>query len=84
MPSRCNVPPAAKLKKPCVRRCQLQRFQTNPGAAQVLILLSALSTCDPGNILDSLKLAKQHRVRVSVVGLAAQVHICETLTQVRR
>ena len=60
------------------------RAHTNPGAAQVLILLSALSTCDPGNILDSLKLAKQHRVRVSVVGLAAQVHICETLTQVRR
>lgn len=84
MPLRCNVPPAAKLKTRCVRRCQLQRFQTNPRAAQVLILLSALSTCDPGNILDSLKLAKQHRVRVSVVGLAAQVHICETLTQVRR
>ncbi len=62
---------------------QLQPVQTNPGAAQVLILLSALSTCDPGNILDSLKLAKQHRVRVSVVGLSAQVHICETLTQVR-
>jgi len=49
---------------------------------QVLMLLSALSMVDPGNILDSLKTAKQHRVRVSVVGLAAQVHICETLTQV--
>ena len=47
------------------------------------MLLSTLSTCDPGNILDSLKTAKQHRVRVSVVGLAAQVHICETLTHVR-
>lgn len=46
------------------------------------MLLSALSTVDPGNILDSLKTAKQHRVRVSVVGLAAQVHICETLTKV--
>jgi Ssl1-like len=73
-----------QAQDPIWRPCPLLRAQANPGAAQVLILLSALSTCDPGNILDSLKLAKQHRARVSVVGLSAQVHICETLTQVRR
>ena len=87
MPSRCDLPTAAQCchaQNSIWRPCHLQRVCFNPGASQVLILLSALSTCDPGNILDSLKLAKQHRVRVSVVGLSAQVHICETLTQVRR
>lgn len=49
---------------------------------QALILFAGLSTCDPGNILDSAKTAKQHRVRVSVVGLAAEVHICRVITEV--
>ena len=50
---------------------------------QVLFLLAALSTCDPGNVMDAIAAAKQNRVRVSVVGLAAQVHICTTITEVR-
>lgn len=45
-------------------------------------MFAGLSTCDPGNILDSVKTAKQHRVRVSVVGLAAEVHICRVITDV--
>lgn len=49
---------------------------------QVLILFAGLSTCDPGNILDTVKVAKQQRVRVSVVGLAAEVHICRVITEV--
>lgn len=50
--------------------------------AQVLILFAALSTCDPGNVLDAVKAAKQSSVRVSVVGVAAEVHICKVFTQV--
>ena len=50
---------------------------------QVLILLAALSTCDPGNILDTIAAAKQAKVRVSVIGLAADVHICDKIAQVR-
>ena len=55
----------------------------SPPAAQVLIVFAALSTCDPGNVLDAVKAAKQHHVRVSVVGIAAEVHICRVLTQAR-
>mmetsp|Transcript_11153 Transcript_11153/g.33448 ORF Transcript_11153/g.33448 Transcript_11153/m.33448 type:complete len:453 (+) Transcript_11153:338-1696(+) len=51
------------------------------GHREVLILLSALSTVDPGDILVSIKAARQHRVRASVVGLSAQVHVCELLTK---
>ncbi len=46
------------------------------GHREVLVLLAALSSCDPGNILDSIKAAKSNKVRVSVVGLAAEVHVC--------
>ena len=46
------------------------------GYRETLILLVALSTCDPGNILDSIKAAKTAKVRISVVGLAAEVHVC--------
>jgi transcription initiation factor TFIIH subunit 2 len=46
------------------------------GHREVLVLLAALSSCDPGNILDSIKAAKTNKVRVSVVGLAAEVHVC--------
>ena len=49
---------------------------------QVLILFAGLSTCDPGNILDSIKAAKQQRIRVSVLGLAAEVRICRVITDV--
>ena len=34
---------------------------------QVLILFAALSTCDPGNVLDAVKAAKQNKIRVSIV-----------------
>lgn len=49
---------------------------------QVLILFAALSTCDPGNVLDAVKAAKQNKIRVSIVGVAAEVHICRVFTQV--
>eukprot|EP00887_Chlorella_sp_A99_P003194 scaffold9.g3194.t1 len=62
------------------------------GHREVLILFAALSTCDPGtlrlpreaparprSIMDSVKAAKEQRVRVSVVGLAAEVRICRVM-----
>ncbi|DBA94955.1 TPA: hypothetical protein ACH3X1_002481 [Trebouxia sp. C0004] len=51
------------------------------GHREVLMLFAGLSTCDPGNILDTVQVAKQQRVRVSIVGLAAEVHICRVITE---
>lgn len=51
------------------------------GHREVLVVLAALSTCDPGNILESVKAAKAAKVRVSVVGLAAEVHVCRTIAR---
>lgn len=46
------------------------------GNREVLVILAALSTCDPGNIMETIAEAKAASVRVSVVGLAAEVHVC--------
>ncbi len=46
------------------------------------MLFAALSTCDPGNVLDAVKAAKQNSIRVSIVGVAAEVHICKVFTKV--
>jgi transcription initiation factor TFIIH subunit 2 len=51
------------------------------GHREVLILLAALSTCDPGNVMDAARAAHAARVRVSVVGLAAEVHVCRAVAQ---
>ena len=42
------------------------------GTREVLVLQSALATCDPGNIHKSMADAKAARLRVSVVGLSAE------------
>jgi transcription initiation factor TFIIH subunit 2 len=51
------------------------------GHREVLILLAALSTCDPGDVAASGRAAAAARVRVSVVGLAAEVHVCRALSR---
>lgn len=51
------------------------------GHKEVLFIFSALATCDPGNVLDSIKEAVAANVRVSVVGVAAEVYICRLMAQ---
>lgn len=48
---------------------------------EVLILMANLTTCDPGNIVDTIKMMKSNNIRCSVIGLAAEVHVCKTLTK---
>lgn len=48
----------------------------------MLILFAALSTCDPGNVMDAVKAAKEKNVHVSIVGMAAEVRICSVFTKV--
>lgn len=51
------------------------------GHREVLCLLASLSTCDPGDVMSSIDNAVKNNVRVSVVGLAAEVHIFKMLSQ---
>ncbi|KAK3701555.1 hypothetical protein LTR37_015409 [Vermiconidia calcicola] len=46
------------------------------GTREVVIVLGALLTSDPGDIHDTIKSCIKDRIRVSIIGLAAQMHIC--------
>lgn len=60
-----------------------QRKLVPGGPVQVFFVFSALCTCDPGNVMDSIAAAKKARCRISVVGLAAEVHVCRLMVNVR-
>ncbi|SMQ47417.1 unnamed protein product [Zymoseptoria tritici ST99CH_3D1] len=46
------------------------------GTREVVIILGALLTSDPGDIHDTIKACIKDRIRVTIIGLAAQMHIC--------
>jgi len=43
--------------------------------------MANLTTCDPGNIVDTIQELKREKIRCSVIGLAAEVRVCRLLTQ---
>ncbi|KAL2185121.1 Ssl1-domain-containing protein [Thermothelomyces heterothallicus CBS 203.75] len=60
--------------------CRGALFHTpSHGTREVLIIYGALLSSDPGDIHDTIANLLNDRIRVSVVGLAAQVAICEQL-----
>lgn len=51
------------------------------GVREVLILNSSLSTCDPGDIMETIQQCKKSKIRCSVIGLSAEIFICKHLCQ---
>ncbi|XP_046390789.1 general transcription factor IIH subunit 2 isoform X2 [Ischnura elegans] len=49
---------------------------------EILILLGSLTTCDPGDINVTIEQLRKVGIRCSVIGLAAEVHICKLLARV--
>ncbi|XP_050368595.1 general transcription factor IIH subunit 2 [Argentina anserina] len=49
------------------------------GHREVLIMYSALSTCDPGDIMETIQKCKKSKIRCSVIGLSAEIFICKHL-----
>eukprot|EP00879_Flechtneria_rotunda_P016374 GHRR01017131.1.p1 GENE.GHRR01017131.1~~GHRR01017131.1.p1 ORF type:complete len:394 (+),score=126.77 GHRR01017131.1:120-1301(+) len=45
------------------------------GHREMLVIMAALSTVDPGRVEDSIHKCREAKIRVSVVGVAAEVHI---------
>jgi len=46
---------------------------------EVLIIMGSLTTCDPGDIFETIKECKKNKVRCSIIGLAAEIHICKKI-----
>ncbi|PWA44561.1 general transcription factor II H2 [Artemisia annua] len=51
------------------------------GHREVIILYSALSTCDPGDVMETIQKCKTDKIRCSVIGLSAELYICKYLCQ---
>jgi len=48
---------------------------------EVVLLYGALTTTDPGEISTTLAKVQAHNIRVSVIGLAAEMHICRAVAE---
>ena len=46
---------------------------------EILVIFGSLTTCDPGNIHDTLDDCIKDRIRISIVALAAEMKICRDL-----
>ncbi|XP_074654327.1 general transcription factor IIH subunit 2-like isoform X2 [Tubulanus polymorphus] len=46
---------------------------------EILIIMGSLTTCDPGDILQTIKSMKSANIQCSVIGLAAEVRVCKKL-----
>lgn len=51
------------------------------GSKEVLIVYSSLSTCDPGNIFETINELKENNIRCSIVSLDAEMHILKTIAK---
>ncbi|XP_041100332.1 general transcription factor IIH subunit 2-like [Polyodon spathula] len=61
----------------------VQTLRHMPGHAsrEVLVIFSSLTTCDPANVYELIKSLKALKIRVSVIGLSAEVRVCTVLTR---
>nr|CAG4640851.1 EOG090X05VA [Eulimnadia texana] len=61
----------------------LQNLKNMPThtSREVLVLFGSLSTCDPGDINSTVKSLKANNVRVSVIGLSAEVRVCSYVSK---
>ncbi|KNZ72838.1 TFIIH basal transcription factor complex p47 subunit [Termitomyces sp. J132] len=48
---------------------------------EIIIVFGSLTTCDPGNIHDTLDSCVKAKIRISVVALAAEMKICRSLCE---
>nr|XP_008538057.1 PREDICTED: general transcription factor IIH subunit 2 [Equus przewalskii] len=61
----------------------MQTLKHMPGhtSREVLIIFSSLTTCDPSDIYGLIQTLKAAKIRVSVIGLSAEVRVCTVLAR---
>ena len=57
------------------------RYVPEYGHKELLVVYNSLSTCDPGNVFETIKECKENKLRVSIICLAAEVYICKKITE---
>lgn len=61
----------------------LKSLKTLPSHAsrEILVIMGSLTTCDPGDILQTIETLKSEGIRVSFISLTAELHICKVMCQ---
>lgn len=57
------------------------RHMPSHTSKEVLIIFGSLTTCDPGDINQTINLASDNNIRCSVIGLSAEIRICRKLAK---
>ncbi|KAH8928887.1 TFIIH basal transcription factor complex, subunit SSL1 [Atractiella rhizophila] len=50
------------------------------GSREIVVIFGSLTTCDPGNIHTTIESLEKLRIRVSIIGLAAELRICREIS----
>ncbi len=57
----------------------ITRHIRSHSSREVLIIMGSLTTCDPGDIFETINECKKNKVRCSIIGLAAEIQICKKI-----
>ncbi|CAG8789587.1 42522_t:CDS:2 [Gigaspora margarita] len=58
---------------------EMARHVPAHGSREILIIMGSLTSCDPGDINETIDNLVSENIRVSIVGLAAEVQICKLM-----
>jgi len=72
----------ASLQNSLLLAMAILRHIPDYGHRECLIVYSSYSTCDPGDIFDTIEAVKKLKIRVSVISLTSEIYICSHLAQV--
>ncbi|XP_066589959.1 general transcription factor IIH subunit 2 [Prorops nasuta] len=55
------------------------RLLPSHASKEILVIIGSLTTCDPGDINETIQAMKSDGIRCSVIGLAAELYICKKM-----
>lgn len=59
---------------------QTLRFMPTHTSREVLVIFGSLTTCDPGDIFETVDNLVSHNIRCSIIGLSAELSVCRRIT----
>lgn len=65
------------LLKSATQLCQLEEYFSK----EIVMIMNSLTTCDAGDLGETLKYLKQNNVKINIIHLGAQLDICKRLTR---
>ncbi|KAG1661243.1 General transcription factor IIH subunit 2 [Nymphon striatum] len=60
------------------------RHMPSHSSREILIIFGSLTTCDPGDIEETIGDLKKNNIRCSIIGLAAELRICKHICHVTK